>query len=189
MRRLLLGILALLAVTPALAQVPQVSIATNIPTYGAGDVNIANIGAGDIFCIYGSATKTIAISRVHITATATSAIVVNEAVIKRSSVASGGTPVAETAVPLDSNNIAATATVTGYTVSPTPGTTVGTVVAHKLAIGVQGNTAAASEAAHDFGYLSDQPIILHGVAQGLCVNSSAAGAGASWAVNIRWTEF
>ncbi len=186
--------LLLLLLAPAGAQaqtfgpVPQVSTTTNIPTYAAGDANIANTGAGDILCISGSSTKTIFISEIHTTATATAAITINVSVIKRSSAASGGTPVSETVVPLDSNNAAGTATVTGYTVSPTPGTAVGTVEAHKLAIGVQGNTASFSEADMLWGNMSNQALVLRGTSQFACVNVTAAGAGASFAVHVEWTE-
>jgi hypothetical protein len=188
MKRLLILALALWPCA-VLAQVQQVSIATNIPTYAAADVNIANAGAGDIACIYGSATKTIAVSQLRLSALATSSIVVNTTLVKRSSAFTGGTPVAETNVPYNSANPTATATVTGFTASPTPGTAVGTMAAVKLAIDAPGNTVAAVVGLIEFGNLSDQPVILHGTAEGLCVNSTAAGTGGSWSVSYRWTEY
>lgn len=167
---------------------PVINGNTAIPSYATADVNIANTGAGDIFCIAGSATKTVYVKRIRVSATATSAIVVNVSLIKRSTLDTGGTPVTETLVPLDSTNAAATATATGYTVSPTAGTAVGAVRARKIAIGVQGNTATTSEALFDFANYYDQPLILRGTAQNVCVNVGAAGTGASWAVDAEGTE-
>ena len=162
--------------------------ATEIATYRAADVNIANTGAGDVFCLAGSATKTVRLSRIHVSATASSAIVVNVSVIKRSTLDTGGTPVAETEVPLDSGNPAATATATGYTVSPTAGTAVGPIDARKVAIGVQGNTATVTEAFFTYGDAGQQSVELYGVNENVCVNVGAAGTGASWAIYFEWTE-
>lgn len=165
-----------------------ISGTTNIPTYSAADAGIANTGAGDILCISGSATKTVYVKRFRASAVATSAIVVDTSIIKRSSAATGGTPVAETATPHDSRNAAATAVVTGYTVSPTPGTAVGATRARHLAIGVQGNTSQSDESLFDFFGHYDQPIVLRGTSQFACLNVGAAGSGGSWAADVEWTE-
>lgn len=161
---------------------------SSISTYSVADVNIANIGAGDVFCVAGSATKTVYIQKIHASALAGAAIVVNLSIIKRSSLGTGGTSAAETVVPNDSNNAAGTATATSYTVSPTPGTTVGAIMAHKLAAGVQGNTAAVTEAYFRYGNDGQQPIILHGTAENVCVNVGALGTGGSWAIYAEWIE-
>lgn len=174
------------AVTPG-SPMP-VTGATNVPSYAAGNVGIANTGAGDILCIAGSATKTIYVKRIRVSGIATAAIVVDTSVIKRSTLGTGGTSATETAVPLDSNNAAATATVKSYSVSPTAGTAVGTVRARHQAIGVQGNTATTAESLFDFAEYYDQPLTLRGAAQNACINVGAAGAGGSWAADVEWTE-
>lgn len=176
------------ALAQSFGPVPQVSITTNIPSYAAADAAIANTGAGNILCLYGSATKTIYINVIHATASATSATEANASVIKYSTAQSGGTPVAETVVPLDSSNAAGTAVATAYSVSPTPGTAVGTVGVHKIAIGVQGNTANTTEALWEYGIRSDQALVLRGTSQGACINVSAAGSGGVWAAYMKWTE-
>jgi hypothetical protein len=161
---------------------------TNTPTYAAANQSIANTGAGDLFCIAGSGTKTIYIKRLRVSATATSAIVVAVSLIKRSTLDTGGTSANETEVPLDSTNAAPTATVVSYTVSPTAGTAVGAVRSRKIAVGVQGNTATTSEALFDFANYFDQPLVLRGTTQNACVNGTAAGSGGSWAIDAEWTE-
>lgn len=165
------------------------TLATNVPTYRAADTNIANVGAGDIFCLYGSASKVVQIRELHASGTTNTALVASVSVIKRSAVWTNGTPVAETAVPNSSTNLPATATATGYSASPsTGGTAVGSVGAHKIAVGTQGNSANETEAEFLFGRLSDQPLTLNSASEGACINVSAAGTGASWAVYASWTE-
>ena len=176
-------------VTQATANTPfPITGQTNDTTYSSGDVNIANTGAGDVLCIAGSATKTVYVKRFRVSGTATSAIITTASVIKRSALGSGGTPVTETLVPNDSANPASTATVTGYTVSPTSGAAVGTMRTRKVAVGVQGATATSSESLFDFADYYDQPLVLRGVAQNACINTGAAGSGGSWAVDVEWTE-
>jgi hypothetical protein len=166
---------------------PQISTMTNIPTYIAGN-NWSNTGAGDIICIYGSATKTVFVNEVHGTGISSTAITIAETMIKRSSQDTGGVSSGLVVVPLNSSNPAATATVTFYTTSPTPGATVGTIDSRYMALGNLANTAAFQEVEADFGDLSDQPITLHGVNEGVCVNVSAGGTGTFYSFHIRWME-
>lgn len=181
--------LASAALAQSFGPIPQVSLTTNVPTYAAAVSTLANTGTGDLACIYGSATKTVFVSVAHMTGTATAAIVVPITVNKYSTAASGGTGSAMTEVPLDSTNKAATATVTSYTVSPTSGTLVGPVGSHKIAVGVQGNTATVTDGLFEYGIRSDQALVLHGTSEGACLNLSVAGgAGASWAIYFKWTE-
>jgi hypothetical protein len=160
---------------------------TNIPTYSGG-AQIANTGAGDILCIRGSATKTVRVKAVRISAIASAAIAVDVLLYRRSSAASGGTAVAAALTPSDSLNAAATATLTTYTVSPTPGTTVGVVRAAKLAVGTTGNSNTIGDEIFHFTGYWDQPQVLRGTSQFLCVNVSALGTGASINVGTELTE-
>ena len=161
---------------------------SNIPTYGAGSTNIANTGAGDVYCIGGSTTKIVRIKGIRVSATASTAAVVSASVVLRSSADSGGTSSALTVVKSDQNNPDATATVTAYSVSPTPGTAIGTIRVRKIAVGTQGNSATISESLFQFTPYWDQPIVLRGTSQFACVNVSAAGTGASWAIDHEHTE-
>lgn len=167
--------------------IPQVSLTTNVPTYSAATVGAANAGTGDLFCVYGSASKTIFINEVHVLAEATSAGYGSVAYIKRSSTDSGGTATPITPVPHDSRNPTVSASVTLYTSAPTPGTTVGQIRNHFILAG-SGSTFGP-EAEWEFGQASDQAIVLHGVNEGACVNIVASpGAGSQWSVYTRWTE-
>jgi hypothetical protein len=166
---------------------PQVSTITNTPTYAAA-INVTNTGNGDVMCIYGSATRTVFVTQVHMTGIASTAITIVEGLVKRSSVESGGTPVAMTAVPFNSSNPAATAVATAYSVSPTPGTSIGPIDNHFIGLGNSTNTASLNEFEANYGNLSDQPVTLHGTSEGLCVNIGAGGTGASYGIHVRWME-
>lgn len=143
----------------------------------------------DIVSIAGSATKVIKILRVALSSTQTTAGVNKWYLIKRLAANTGGTAAAATAVPLDSNNSAATATVNKITANQTVGTAVGTI---KTISGL--SPAAASVAAGEVVLfdqaLTGQPIVLRGAAEVLAVNFAGAAVptGLSAAYNIIWTE-
>lgn len=177
--------------TAALAQsfgpVPQVSISTNVPTYSSANPAIANANATDLWCIAGGAGKNIYVNTIHANAVASAAAVLNVSIIKRSTLNTGGTPTTETIVPLDSNNRTSVATVTSFAGSPTLGTAVGTVAAHKIQVATTSNANNMNDLLFTWGDIADQPIVLHGVNESLCINIPAT-AGATWAVYAKWTE-
>lgn len=141
----------------------------------------------DIFTITGSATKTVKISRLYLTATQGTAGQKDVLLIKRSTANTLGTSTAPTGIPYDSTNAAATATVLAYTANPTLGTAVGTLFSTKLQI----PTAATSgdALALNFGTSNAQAITLRGIAQVLAVNLNAATlTTSSFDITIEWTE-
>jgi hypothetical protein len=72
-----------------------------------------------------------------------------------------------------------------FPTAPTPGTAIGTV--RTRYINIPGNAqSGASEGLFQFSVYWDQPQVLRGSTQGVCVN--AASAGASWAIDAEWTE-
>lgn len=100
-------------------------------TYSAATAAFASAAtATDIFIVQGSATKTIRVIAVKVFATQTTAGAGNIFLLKRSTANTGGTTVATTRVPLDSQYPAATATVQHYTANPTVGTLVGNIDAY-----------------------------------------------------------
>jgi hypothetical protein len=161
---------------------------TNVPTYSAATVALANTGAGDVYCIRGSATKVVKVKGIRVSAIATTGIVGDVQIILRSTAATGGTSTAPTLVAADQQNAAATGAVAAYTVSPTPGTAIGPIRARKIAVGTQGNSVTISEGLFQFSPYWDQPIILRGITQFACVNVSAFGAGASFDIDHEQTE-
>jgi len=148
--------------------------------------------ATDIFRLVGSATKTIRIIAIEVTATTTagSGFSVNCTVIKRSTANTGGTEVASTLVPHDSTSAAATATVNHYTANPTLGTTVGAVQSTRF---TATNASAAGSpqgyASWKFGGLNGQAIVLRGVAEQVSINFGGVTiTGPIVSCSTSWTE-
>lgn len=153
----------------------------------------------DIIKIIGSATKTIRVVSLKLVTTNTAAGSQQFFLIKRSADDTGGTFVAATLVPVDSNNSAATAVVGHYTANPAAlGTAVGTLRTERVAspVAVPATFAGVKEdAGFDFlslgsNMLLDQPITLRGTTQVLAVNFNGAAlvAGQTHAYSIVWIE-
>jgi hypothetical protein len=105
-------------------------------TYGAAFValNPGTSATTVIAELVGSATMEIRVLRVAISGTiATTAAEFDAELIKESTASTGGTKTAATAVAFTTlNNLAATATFNGYTVTPTAGTLVGVIATNAL---------------------------------------------------------
>lgn len=137
-------------------------------TYSAsasGFVPPAN--ATDIFEITGSATKTIRINGIVISATTVSGAPIKITVlgIKRSTVNTEGTRVADIVVPHDSTSPAGTATVGHYTANPTLGTSVGII--RSISSSISSSGIFGSDIFWDFKL---QPLILRGTSEQFTVN-------------------
>lgn len=159
-------------------------------TYSAAVTALAVAAtATDVFTITGSATKIIYVWRITISGSQTSESTENVLVIKRSTADTGGTSSSVTAVPRDSKNPAATATVLSYTANPTLGTTVGTVHSVKLILPAVAPGQPANIIEHiPFGD-DIQPIILRGTSEVLAVNlNSTTIVGSSFNITVEWTE-
>lgn len=160
----------------------------NKATYSATALGLsAANNATDIFTLTGSATKTITVTKLQISATQTTATSNNIVLLKRSTANTGGTSSTLTAVPMDSLSAAATATARSYTVNPTGlGTLVGNLRAHKLFIPT--TTGVANILDYKFGE-NDRPLILRGTGEVLAVNlNSTTLSGNNFNIFIEWTE-
>ena len=160
-------------------------------TYSASAVVTVAASATDIVTIYGSASKTVRITRIEVYGTQTTAGNGSVLLIKRSAVDTGGTSTNPTKVPHDSSDAAATATVAQYTVNPTGlGAAIGTVRTGVLAVPAAATATESPEPlVWEFGTRNDKPMILRGVAQGVGVNlNGVTFLGGSFAVNVEWTE-
>ena len=150
--------------------------------------------ATDIFTITGSATKTVRVTRIAITATTTSATpaALDVLLLKRSAANSGGTSTGSpTPVPHDSTNAAVTATVLAYTANPTTGDLVGTALrSEKLMQQLATLTATDFPEAGKLVWDFPRPIVLRGIAEVLAVNLNGvtATATASFDIDAEWTE-
>lgn len=151
----------------------------------------------DLVTIFGSATKTVIVKSFKLGTQNTAAGSQEYVLSKRSAVTTGGTAVAATAIPHDSANAAATATVSHYTAAPTAGTALGNVSMIRAASSVLIPATWASIQQIDGVQmlpLGDdgvaQPVTLRGVAEGLAVNFAGVAlvAGQIHTYNIVWTE-
>lgn len=157
-------------------------------TYSASVAGLVTaLVATDIFTITGSASKTVKITQIQVAATGNNNNVDLD-LIKRSAANTGGTSTSRTAVPHDSTDAAATATVLAYTVNPTLGTPVGTVRATNFAT-ASAISPQADRVVFDFGASISKPIVLRGTSQVLAVNLNGNTIAAPAVdISVEWTE-
>jgi hypothetical protein len=157
-------------------------------TYSASIVGLVPVAScTDLFTITGSASKTVRVSRITVTATQTTSGQIDVALIKRSTANSSGTSTSPTVIPHDSNSAAGSATIRAYTLNPTLGNTVGTMKARKVFVG--STVANSDEFITDFGVRNSQAIVLRGTSQVLSVNLNGVTiTGGSFNISVEWTE-
>ncbi|SRR6266571_4339789 len=157
-------------------------------TYGVAYIAAAFAFAGDWLVLGGSASKTVKLVSIIISAVATAAVDVDLSIEKRSTADTAGTKITANAlVPYDSNNAAATGTVDAYSAVPTAGTLVGILAAQKLQAAAAGGQA--TPIVFDFRQGAMQLPTLRGTAQQLALKGSATlGTGGSANVYIIFTE-
>ena len=165
----------------------EISAITTVPHYSAAVDTFGNSSTGDILCVAGGVGKVVRVKHVTISGVASNATMNSVSLIKRSSLDSGGTPTAVTAVPNDSTNPAAVATVTAYATDPTPGTQVGVVRAQRVPIGSVTTLVGAAYALFNTATPSGQPLVLRGASEALCVRVNNT-AGGQWDIDTEWTE-
>lgn len=143
----------------------------------------------DVLVIGGSVTKTIKVTRIRLSSTATQTGVFTWYLLKRSTADSAGTAIAATPIQRDTNSPAATATVNYYTANPTVGTLTGIVRSGKL---FTPNPSGSSNDTiiWDFDDYQSTPIYLRGTAQQLAISfsGSALPVGLSVNASVTWTE-
>lgn len=157
-------------------------------SYSAAVLDLSSgLLATDVFTITGSATKTVRVTQLQISATKTTSTNVDFLLLKRSTANTGGTSSTLTAVPLDSTSAAATATARSYTANPTTGTLVGNLRTAKMFINtITGGASTFLEWKFGEGC---QPIYLRGTSEVLALNLNGATlAGSSLNIYIEWTE-
>ncbi len=154
----------------------------------------------DFFNIFGSASKTIRITRIEISASTTSATpaALDLSLNKRSTAGTAGSAVLTnlTGVPHDSTNaaVSAVASTVGTANYTTLGTLVGVVQARKLVATLTPLTATdfpiTRPLVFDFTNRNEQGIVLRGITEQLALGFGGASlpAGLSLDINITWTE-
>ena len=171
----------------------------NRSTYSAAVVATASAaGTGILFDIRGSATKTVKVHKIEVLATvATTVIIAQFQLYKRTVAATSGTAVVITPVATDSSNTAATATANLYSALATAGTGGGIIDQQSMLIPIVSSTTADAGATankvtfqcpiNECGQL--QPWVLRGVAQTLEIRTLATVTNTpTFAVNCIFTE-
>jgi hypothetical protein len=172
----------------AFSQTNAVTGNTNVLTYSGAVTGQANAAAGDIYCIGASATKLVKIKGIRVSAIATTAIVSDVTINKRSTLDTGGTPTTVTIVPNFSVNPVSTATITTYGTAPTPGTLVGAIRSQKIPIPTTAGAISANPLLFQFSVYWDQALTLaRGSTEAACVTVPAI-TGAQWDIDSEHSE-
>lgn len=171
---------------------PSDSIA---PTYMATSIGLVPAtGATDVACITGNATNIVRIQQIRISGTAGTLVSLPVVITKHASANTGGTAALTTALPvpykLDSQNPAALATTTAYTANPTIADAAPGII--DVGIATFNVTTVAGGAPVTFSWTTrayNEPPILRGVAQQVCVNLNGVSVSSGLlAISFLWTE-
>jgi hypothetical protein len=144
-------------------------------TYSAAISGLVPAAAAtDLFCVQGSATKTIVLKKARLSGTSTGTTVTTILLVKRSTANTGGTATNPTVVPHDSANPAPTAVIAAYTANPTTGTLVGNIRSFTYTMISPTANIVADIRELDFGIEEDQGIVLRGTTEEVCFNLAGA---------------
>jgi len=147
--------------------------------------------ATDVLALVGSATKTIRVNRVQITADATAASVLDFYTFKRTTANTGGTATQPAICKLDSADPAPTAVANLYTVNPTALGTGVMLAADHYALPAAATTGyPGTPWVEEFGTRNNRQVVLRGVGESLAVgcNAEVIPAGINLYIRIEWTE-
>lgn len=182
-------------VTEYLANLARAAWADNHPTYSYTNASFTIPATPtDIITINGSADKTIAVLRAFISTLQTTAGVNSWYLAKRSTARTGGVSVAGTAVPHDSSDAAAAATVAHWTTLFTGGgTLVGNVWSGRINSPAAATAGIGGFVGHqiDFVRMFGKPLMLRGAGESLAINFGGAAlpAGMTCLGGFTWFEF
>ena len=163
------------------------------PTYTYQAFDIApHALATDLVQLIGSATKTIKITRIQISADASSVGEIDFYIYKRSALNTGGTSTHPTPLKYDSTNSNSTATLNVYSANPSAlGAGILFYGTQYIIPGTGGNTWLANvPVIVDYGTRNTQPIILRNANESIAIslNGQTIPSGMGMYVNIEWTE-
>jgi len=166
------------------------NVANKVQTFAATSTFTLAATPTVIWELTGSATRTVYVKSVGITCTQTTAGVANAQLIKYSTAATGGTPVAITETPLDSSNAANTAVARHFTANPTAGTPVGSVAIQHIGLPAPASVVISLPSTMLYGAGDpSQYIVLRGVAQNIAIHMAGATlTGSICSVTSVWME-
>lgn len=148
-------------------------------------------GTTDWMELCGSSTKTVVLRSFYLEGHADSAAHVDVILAKRSSAGSGGGPATLTAVPHDSNNPSATASLVTYTTTPTSGDVVGLLRSGEISLVAVASGGALHPEEWIFGENQVQGVRLNSASECVTLGTSPAvdlPTGAGFHINLEWTE-
>jgi hypothetical protein len=186
--------IALVSAFGAAAAAPAssvVAIPQRVATYGANfTALVPAANATDFLTLTGSATMVVRIKNVQCQGISTAAATDRIYVLDRNTADTGGTFTTATAVPYDTNDVAATAVATGYTANPTVGTLAGIYRSEYLGTAPANAVPAPYPFTQNYGLQNDKEDVLRGVNQVFALNAAGASfaAGTSLDCWIEWTE-
>lgn len=162
-------------------------------TFSAGIVGLVPAAAAtDIFTISGSNVpgRKVKVLRIEVSGVATASAAIPFSVVKRSTANTGGTATNPTAVAHEAiTGLAASATVSAYTASPTTGNLVGVLQAKRGTLLTPAAGTPASPTPFDFTTANSKFPTLNGVGESICLNfGGATAAGNALDVFVTWTE-
>lgn len=156
----------------------------------------------DLLAIFGSATKTVVVTRFFLVCGATAAALGSFQFIRRSAANTGGTPTALAVIKNDSANAAATAAPVVYGAAPATGASAGVfayITAAIAATTAPGTPVGPFQGAATNGPLGistslldlRQGVVLRGVAEGIVINFAGAVLPGGFTANafVEWIEY
>jgi hypothetical protein len=170
-----------------------VCLSSTVQTYSAAFVgnNLLN-NATDFFVLRNPllSTATMKVLRIELIGVATTAALIDIALIKRSTFTIGGAPIVKPSIPADSQNSNSSGVLLSlFAIPATLGTLVGTVRSGKLFISTAGATSSVPSLVWDFGTRPGQALSIY-PGECLCLNNggNAVGAGTTLNGSFEWTE-
>lgn len=170
---------------------PPTSDVSNVATYMASTAFFTPAtNTTDFLEILGSGSKTVEILKIIANSWfGSNTDIFDVRILKRSTASSGGTSVTTTAVPLDSNDAAATAVIKHFTANPTVGTLVGQIAAvpAKTIYELGHADFDRGQVLYEVG-LGEKPITLRGAAQSVVLNGNGVTVPNTWSFTVVFRE-
>lgn len=171
------------------------SESTNVPTTKqsfAASISslVAAAAATDILGISGVANRQITINRIMVSGTATAASAIPIAIVKRSTLNTGGVSTPVPAVAMDSRDTAgASAVISAYTANPVTGALVGAITSARMILSSTSASVGINPTVFDFERMYKKLPVIVNANEMLCLNyGGATASGNTLDISIEWTE-
>jgi hypothetical protein len=162
------------------------------PTYTATRADVTPAATPtDIILLMGSATKTIMVTKFEITPTATANGTLDFYIYKRTTANTGGTFATDGIAKNDSLNADSTATIKLYSANPSSLGTGQLIRGRRMSLASKTpNGIPVQEWVEEFGNNNQQPMVLRGVGESLCINMNGQTmpSGAEFYFTFEWVE-